>query len=261
MSTATDPPLRLTRRGRVVAAVTSVALVVLLVLMLTGGDSSARPAPSERVAPTDVTEGVLDAEPALAPAPRPTPTPVAEDLVSQSGTGTLAVVSGTAGRADDGARLVRYRVRVEQGLEVDGQPVDRRGFARIVHRILTDERGWQPIDGVRFVRVDGNDADVDVVLASPDTTDSMCAPLGTGGWLSCYNGYATVLNARRWYSGADSYGADLVNYRRYLVSHEMGHYLGHPHVECPAPGATAPVMVQQTKSLYGCDKGPWPATG
>ena len=181
--------------------------------------------------------------------------------MSQSGSGTLAVVPGTAGPTDDEGRLVRYRVRVEQGLQVDGEPVDRREVARIVHRILTDDRGWQPIDGVRFMRVEGGEADVDVVLTSPDTTDAMCAPLGTEGWLSCYNGYATVLNARRWFSGAETYGNDLVNYRRYLVSHEMGHYLGHPHVECPAPGATAPVMVQQTKSLYGCAKGPWPATG
>lgn len=258
MSTATDPPLRLTRRGRVAVAVTSVALVVLL-LGLSGLDSSARPAPPAGATAPAAADGVRDAEPA--PVARQKPRPVAEQLVSQAGTGTLTVVPGAAGPTDDAGRLVRYRVRVEQGLQVDGQPVDHREFARIVHRILTDDRGWQPIDGVRFVRVDGDDSDVDVVLASPDTTDAMCAPLGTGGWLSCYNGYATVLNARRWFSGAESYGNDLVNYRRYLVSHEMGHHLGHSHVECPAPGATAPVMVQQTKSLYGCAKGPWPATG
>lgn len=154
-----------------------------------------------------------------------------------------------------------YRVLVEDGLTVRGEPVDGRAFARVVHRILTDERGWQPIDGVAFQRVSGETSDVDVVLASPDTTDALCAPLGTQGWLSCFNGYATVLNARRWFSGVDSYGDDLVNYRRYLVSHEMGHYLGHQHVDCPQPGAVAPVMVQQTKGLFGCEKGPWPAGG
>jgi hypothetical protein len=185
--------------------------------------------------------------------------PVPEDVVSEAASGVLETASGTEPPTNDEGRVVRYRVRAEQGLAVDGEPADPEEFARLVHAILTDSRGWEPIDGVRFARVDSEEVDVEVVLASPATTDAMCAPLGTGGWLSCFNGSATVLNARRWFAGAESYGDDLVNYRRYLVSHEMGHYLGHQHVACPAPGEVAPVMVQQTKSLQGCEKGPWPS--
>jgi hypothetical protein len=245
-------PLRLTRRGRLTTTLTVTALLAALIAFVTGGDSGAVPAPA---APPAKPVGVA-AESALA---KPRPTPVAERTVSQSGSGRLSVVAGTAGTTGGGVRAVRYRVLVEDGLRVGGKPVGGRDFARVVHRVLTDKRGWQPIHGVRFVRVSDDSADVDVVLASPDTTDRLCEPLGTEGWLSCYNGQATVLNARRWFSGADSYGGDLVGYRRYLVSHEMGHHLEYQHVDCPAPGAPAPVMVQQTKSLLGCARNPWPA--
>ncbi|MGB9375119.1 MAG: DUF3152 domain-containing protein [Jiangellales bacterium] len=257
MSQQAAAPLRLTRRGRLAITVTVTALLVATIAFVTGRDSDAVPAPAEPKASAE--SGSAAVADASAPSAPPRPTPVPERVVSQSGSGELTVVSGSAGSPSDDAQVVRYRVLVEDGLRVRGDAVNGREFARIVHRVLTDRRGWQSIDGVRFVRVADDTADVDVVLASPDTTDRLCEPLGTGGWLSCYNGSATVLNARRWFSGADSYGDDLVRYRRYLVSHEMGHYLGHQHVDCPAPGAPAPVMVQQTKSLYGCAKNPWPA--
>lgn len=206
--------------------------------------------------------GLADGESSTTAKPQPRqgrPRPVPERVVTQAGTGELAVVQGRSRVPDTAGRLVRYRVLVEEGLTVRGNSVDGPAFAKVVHRVLTDRRGWQLIDGVAFQRVSGQAADVDVVLASPHTTDAMCEPLGTGGWLSCFNGSAAVLNARRWFSGAETYGDDVVNYRRYLVSHEMGHYLGHQHVGCPAPGVRAPVMVQQTKSLDACTIGPWPA--
>ena len=55
-----------------------------------------------------------------------------------------------------------------------------------------------------------------VTLSSPDLTDELCLPLDAGGGLSCWNQERSVLNAKRWELGANSYDQDLVNYRRYL---------------------------------------------
>lgn len=256
----------------VVAAVVAAGLVVALALVGSLG-SQARPDPTVGVsdgamvgdvagAPTRVRDSE-SADVARTAEQASSPAPVAESLVSQVGTGEVSVVRGStpAALTDPSTRVVRYRVMVEDGLSVAGEPVDGAEIAGQVHSVLTDSRGWGPIAGVAFQRVSSGSHDVDVVLASPDTTDDLCAPLGTDGWLSCFNGNAAVLNARRWFSGAETYGRDLVDYRSYLVSHEIGHYLGHQHQGCPAPGSVAPVMVQQTKSLDGCRQGPWPSGG
>ncbi len=52
--------------------------------------------------------------------------------------------------------------------------------------------------------------------------------------MSCQTDDRVVLNAKRWVSGAETYGTDLTNYRRYLVNHEFGHALGYQHVPCEA---------------------------
>jgi hypothetical protein len=156
-------------------------------------------------------------------------------------------------------RLVHYTVETEGGLGADSAEL-----ARVVSTVLTDPRGWQAQDGVQFVNVPpveaakGAAVDVRVTLASPDTTDRLCAPLETRGEVSCHNGGRAVLNLRRWMLGVEAYGTDLAAYRTYLVNHEVGHALGHGHVSCPGPGKDAPVMMQQTYGLGGCAAWPWP---
>lgn len=262
--------LRLTRRGRLTLTLTGATAVVVLAGLLAGADDPAVPeqvaaAPVRPVAepPAGTTTPSVPATPSPPPSAAATPAvpavPVPEDQVSVTGTGLLVTAPGVRGPTSAEGRLVTYSVQVEDGLSVAGRPVDAAEVADVVHTILADPRGWQAVDGVRFTGVDSGPVDLTVVLASPETTDRLCAPLRTGGWLSCTTGSTSVLNARRWFAGDDSYGDDLVAYRQYLVSHEVGHVLGHQHVPCPAAGAPAPVMLQQTKSLDGCTANPWPA--
>jgi hypothetical protein len=51
--------------------------------------------------------------------------------------------------------------------------------------------------------------------------------------------------------GAPKSQLPLERYRQYMVSHEMGHALGHNHVKCPGSGPV-PVMVQQTLGIGTC---------
>lgn len=175
-------------------------------------------------------------------------TPSSGTRIPERGPGTFEVAAAAARGSHDG---VTYRVEVEQGL-----PFSTVDVARLVESTLSDQRGWATRH--TLVRVDGL-ADLRILLATPETADRLCAPLSTGGRLSCRNGRDVVLNAWRWQFGADGYAGDLRAYRRYVVNHETGHALGYPHVGCPGSGRLAPVMLQQTKSLAGCRPNPWPS--
>jgi hypothetical protein len=191
------------------------------------------------------------------------PAPAAAQLpVPDAGAGTVSAVAIPDGPVKTTGRTVAYGVDIEDGL-----PVAAAEFAAVVHTVLVDDRGWQTKDDVRFVpvspaeRAAGAHVDVRVTLASPAFTAKLCAPLNTSTQqVSCWNGTRAVLNLTRWIRGAETYGTDLASYRDYLVSHEVGHGLGHGHVHCPGAGQPAPVMVQQTKDLEGCSAWPWPTS-
>jgi hypothetical protein len=168
--------------------------------------------------------------------------------VTPSGAGTWHVVPGATGAvAGTGARQLTYTVEVEDGLDLPS-------FAQDVDTILADTHGWIGLGDVSFRRVDGPDAQpaVRIGLTSPGTSrrPDLCGftiPYDS----SCYlrKRHRVVVNLARWLRGAHSFDGDLAGYHRYAINHEVGHALGHAHVGCPAPGAPAPVMMQQTFGL------------
>ncbi len=218
-------------------------------------------------APLDPVPPVVRATSAPGPEPTTEPVPttpsvppadaaagVLSDVVPPVGTGGTVVVPGSAPAPGPG-RVRTVRVEVEGGLPVDGG-----AFAGFVLDTLNDPRGWGHDGSTSFARTDG-DAEVTVVLASPETSARMCRPLDTGGTLSCRNGPRAILTYHRWVLAHPDYGADRTGYRHYVVNHEVGHFLGYSHVPCPGAGVPAPVMMQQTKGLLGCAPNPWPAIG
>jgi Protein of unknown function (DUF3152) len=184
--------------------------------------------------------------------PAPPASPTAPVEVPASGSGNFQLVPGETPVVGSG-RLLRYTVELEEGL-----PFDASAVATMIDTTLGDSRSWISTGRNAFQRT-ASRPDVRIVVATPGTTDKLCAPLRTRGEVSCHNGKFVVLNAKRWAIGVEFYNGDIDNYRRYLINHEVGHALGHGHVSCPAEGELAPVMLQQTYGLDGCLPNAWPA--
>ena len=227
------------------------------------------PTPAVAVAPTPVTsataslpaeyEGMLDehdgsVEPTASPGENLAP-------VQESAKGSVHPVAIPAAVWRTDGRAVRLSVEIEDGLVTD-----ESAFAAAVVAVLSDARGWQPVDKVHFVPVSpqevlaGARVDIRVTLATPTFTNKLCGPLQTGtAKVSCWWGGRAVINLHRWIRGAASYGTDMTGYRTYLLNHEVGHGLGHRHVACAGEGRPAPIMLQQTLRLDGCTAWPWPS--
>ncbi|MFN8075874.1 MAG: DUF3152 domain-containing protein [Kineosporiaceae bacterium] len=211
--------------------------------------SSDTPSPSPSDSPSPSSSPAAGADGSLTDADRAAG--LLDRTIPQKGTGRLVTVPGSSPAPGKG-RTVKVRVRVEEGLHVDGP-----AFAAYAMATLNDRRSWTH-DGYTFARTDSSSADVTLVLASPRTSASLCLPLQTMGTLSCHSGPNTVLTLYRWVLATPDYKGDLVGYRHYVVNHEVGHALGHAHEYCSGPGKVAPVMMQQTKGLKGCRPNPWP---
>ncbi|WP_457253315.1 DUF3152 domain-containing protein [Pedococcus sp. P5_B7] len=256
-------PSRQVRLRRTITGAVILVLVAVVTVRLTTGDD------------TTLLDAAGSAAKATTSAPslRTSQTPNNEDgssttetakagatTVPQNGTGKITVVSVPPAAVATTGRTVKYTVEIEGGLGVDPAEV-----GATVESVLLDPKGWQKVDGVRFVNVTpaqaarGAHVDVRVTLASPGLTDKLCAPMRTLSQVSCWNGERSVLNFRRWALGDDSYGSDVARYRIYQVNHEVGHGLGHQHRLCPGKGKRAPVMVQQTLDLGGCKPWPYPS--
>lgn len=267
------------RAALVLVTVGAVAVIALAFSELIGGLTGAgpmllvdrhaddRPASDQRSAATpEPTGAVTSAPPATSPTPFPSPTqPVLRKPgpVPSAGTGEFSYAAGYGEVLGTSGSLRRYRVAVEQGAETDVAE-----FAETVDLVLGDPRSWIGSGRVRLQRVpDGAKRDFTVYLATAETARRLCAAGGVdirvGGrpYTSCRSGPTVVINLDRWQLSVDHFvkaGVPLQTYRAYVINHEVGHALGHGHVECPGRGKLAPTMMKQTLYLDGCVANPWP---
>ncbi|MCJ0871355.1 DUF3152 domain-containing protein [Streptomyces sp. AP-93] len=272
-------------KGRTYAGMAAAAVTVVLAVVVAGQAASENDSAKNNVRAADegnrhATQGdaaasrsdgrpTPDATAAIKAAPELTydqkmalQFPIDEKL---KGSGAFDTVPGVA-KAPGKGQVVRYRVDVEQGLGLDAQL-----FAEAVHRTLNDDRSWGHGGTKTFERVPGGEAAFVITLASPGTTGVWCKKSGldtTIDNVSCDSASTdrVMINAYRWSQGSATYGADqMFAYRQMLINHEVGHRLGHGHVSCQTPGALAPIMQQQTKSLdinnIKCKPNPWAYPG
>ena len=149
-------------------------------------------------------------------------------------------------------RTVTYRIETRGRITTSV-----REFARQAAQTYADPRGWRNA-GVAFKRVRGPSS-FSLVLAEASWLprfSSVCSV----EW-SCRAGRYVVINQVRWKYASPSWngaGKSVRDYRHLVVNHETGHWLGHGHLGCPGPGRLAPVMMQQSKGLFGCRHNPWP---
>ncbi|MET9373438.1 DUF3152 domain-containing protein [Streptomyces sp. NPDC002992] len=274
-----EPPARAGGKGRTLTGIAAAAVTTVLAVVVAGQvaerDSGSPLAhAAEGSADRSVEDGGAsrsDSRPTPAlPAPAvPVAPPTYEQLMTRqfpidpklTGSGEFEAVAGFE-KAPGKGRKVRYRVDVEKGLGLDAAL-----FAQAVQKTLNDPRSWAGRGAMTFERISSGEPEFVITLASPGTTGAWCAKSGldtTIDNVSCDSASTSrvMINAFRWAQGSETFGDKaMFAYRQMLINHEVGHRLGHSHVICRTPGALAPVMQQQTKSLevdgIKCRPNPW----
>lgn len=170
------------------------------------------------------------------------------EAVQQSAAPTSSLTS----RQQGGGQVVTYTISTKGATSSD-----LGTFSAQVNETLNDPRGWAQL-GVSFQEV-ATGGNFNFVLSEASQVPTFSS--GCSAEWSCRVGPSVVINDIRW-SGAtpawNAAGGDIRNYRHMVVNHEVGHWLGHGHLNCTAPGASAPVMQQQSIDLQGCVFNPWP---
>lgn len=152
-------------------------------------------------------------------------------------------------------KIVTYHV------ETRGNVASVTEFKALAAETLNSALGWSRM-GVRFSQVESG-GDFTLVLAEASQMTSFSETGCSADW-SCNVGGFVIINNTRWTKASEAWvagGGSLRDYRHMVINHETGHWLGHGHQQCSAPGAKAAVMQQQSIDLMGCVFNPWPLDG
>lgn len=166
----------------------------------------------------------------------------------------VARAASKPSRGNVSGRTVTYTIRTQGKTRSN-----LAEFASQASQTLNDRRGWSQL-GMVFKEVKSG-GDFNLVLAEPAYLGMLA---GCSAEWSCRVGVSVIINDDRWQGATTAWnraGGGIRDYRHMVINHEVGHWLGHGHSGCSAPGAYAPVMLQQSINLGGCKFNPWPLPG
>jgi hypothetical protein len=152
--------------------------------------------------------------------------------------------------------------KVTYVVSVKGSPNSNLNeFRNLAADTLNDARGWVRA-GVYFEEVSSG-GDFTLWLSQRNMVAGFSPSICSNEW-SCSVGRNVIINDMRWAGATPSWNnakASLRDYRHMVVNHEVGHFLGHGHINngCKAGSNTrAPIMQQQSMDLRNCLPNPWP---
>ena len=153
-----------------------------------------------------------------------------------------------------------YNVIVEKAINISSE-----NLQKFIHDVLTDKRGWV---GYSFININypkkiNKITNFSIIMSKPENIVKNCGNALYG--LSCTNTKTKIiyLNSNRYIRGAKKSQLSLVDYRIYLINHEVGHILGKGHTKCPCDkkcDKKVPVMNQATRGIGHCKPNPYPTT-
>lgn len=186
-------------------------------------------------------------------APKTSPPQWYQDQIAAERAAAAQTASRSSSPTRGASRVITYTVATKGSTRSD-----LAEFAAQANQTLNDNRGWAQL-GFRFQQV-ASGGSFNLVLSEAAQVPSFAPGACSAEW-SCRVGVSVIINDDRWQGATAAWngaGGGLRDYRHMVINHEVGHWLGHGHASCSAPGSYAPVMLQQSISLQGCKFNPWP---